>query len=101
MIVITAHLVSARGPEHSQELGRLYIVNDGTGSTSHATYKAAMCRKGNKTIPSFLVASDGAPKATRTATLERWPRNAKTIWQMVHTVLGKMYAKGDADESDG
>lgn len=99
MILITAHLVSARGPEHSQELGRMYIVNDGTGNTSYANYKAALCRKGNKAIPSFLSTSAGAPKATRTATLEKWPRNDKTIWQMVHTVLGKMYDARDANES--
>lgn len=77
----------------------MYIVNDGTGTTSHATYKAALCRKGNTNIPSFLSPGGEAPRATRTATLEKWPRNAKTIWKMVHTVLGKMYATMDTNAS--
>jgi hypothetical protein len=91
MIVVTAHLVSAKG--HYEELGRMYIVNDGTGTLTHGAYNAAICRKGHPEIPSPLSPNQDAPKATRVATLKNWPRQAKTIWQMVGTILDKMYGK--------
>ena len=69
MIVVTATLVSARGSQYDRQLGQIHISNDGAGSETLCNYDAK-----------FFGAAGGAGKAGR---VERYPRKAVAIWNLV------------------
>jgi hypothetical protein len=83
VIVVKIELHSARTGRVTQ-LGEMHISNDGVCSAqdpSRGSYRAELTRK-----PLFL-------QYTKTATVEDWPRNKKTVWQLLQRVLNKMYPK--------
>ena len=82
MIVVKIELHSARTGKTTQ-LGEMHISNDGTltrADPNKGTYNVEL-----KRAPKFW-------SNTRTTTVENWPRNAKTVWQLVQQALNNLYA---------
>jgi len=84
VIVVKIELWSAVTGK-SSELGRMYIANDGTGTSNNCDYDAVVCRRGSKDVPQPLAAA--GPKPTRKARVENYPRLSYNVWRLVLRAL--------------
>jgi len=72
MIVVAAKLFSSRGRHEDENLGKLTITNDGTGTRTRGNYDIVLYSRGGK-----------SSRKVREARIEDWPRNSKTAWDLV------------------
>lgn len=75
MILVKIELVSAVDPARNREIGRIKIVNDGTGNAKCCSYIAQVMRRGTE------------DKVLKTVTVHRYPRLAYSVWELVRRVL--------------
>jgi len=89
MIVIRIDLHSARSGKVTR-LGTAIINNEGTlhdGNKCDYTLRIGRKKPGNVT-PTF---EEILTKPVRHATIKKWPRDRKTIWQMLQVLLNEAY----------
>lgn len=77
MIVIKIELWPGGFEDKSEEIGRMYMSNDGTGDVSRGNYDVEVCRRGTTEKP-----SQGGV-ATRTGKVEGFPRKNYNVWRLV------------------
>lgn len=82
MILVKIELVSAIHPSRSRELGRIKIVNDGSGTSNRGNYIAQLMRRGT------------TDKVLKTTVIQNYPRNAYSVWELVRRIL-QAILKGD------
>lgn len=74
MIVVEANLVSAVSESRDENLCRVEIANDGTGTLSRGNYNVRLYAR-----------NDG--RLVRTARVENWPRNAVPAWRLIQKAM--------------
>ncbi len=67
-----------------EELGRMYVANDGTGTASSSNYDVAVCRKGNTGIPENI---GGLEMASRTGRVLDYSRKSYNVWRLISRAL--------------
>jgi hypothetical protein len=67
-----------------EEIGRMYIANDGTGTPSKSDYNVAVCRKGITGTPENL---GGFEAAARTGRVLDYSRKSYNVWRLVSRAL--------------
>lgn len=72
--------------EDAEEIGRMYIANDGTGTLKRGNYDVEVCRRGTTKRP-----SDGGT-ATRTGRVEDYPRQSYNVWELVKRALNNAFS---------
>lgn len=81
MLVVKIELWPFGQEEKAEEIGRMYVSNDGSGTRKRGNYDAEVCRKGTTERP----ASGGT--ATRTGRVEDYPRQSYNVWRLVTRAL--------------
>ncbi len=85
MIVVKLELWPRGDESHAKEIGRMYIANDGKGTTDRGDYQVAVCRRNTTDVPAPI--DPGGSKATRTGTVTRYPRLAYNVWRLIARAL--------------
>jgi hypothetical protein len=67
-----------------EELGRMYLANDGKGTESSSTYDVAVCRKGVPGIPENI---GGFEAAARTGRVLDYSRKSYNVWRLISRAL--------------
>ena len=80
MLVVKIELHSAVTGK-VDEIGRMYIANDGTGTAARGSYDAAICRKGTTSPPNTF--SGGRLDPVRIGRVENYPRLSYNVWRLV------------------
>lgn len=81
MIVVTADLKSAISPSRDENLCRVEIGNDGTGTDSRGNYTVRLYARGNGRL-------------IRTARIENWPRNDRPAWRLIAAAMEALVTSG-------
>ena len=81
MLTITITLNSALGPEQDYDLGRIEIVNDGTGTDEHGNYDVRV----------YTNIGDGSNRLYMTGRVDLFPRRLgplDLLHQALHNAIG-------------
>jgi len=97
MIRIKIDLISARGPEHSKNIGCMYLANKGSSDDGkRGDYVVAVCKRGSELPPIELYAGTevasrdcvkALKKATRVGEVLNYPRLSYNVWRLVSRAL--------------
>lgn len=85
MLVLKLELWPLGNEQSSKEIGRVYIANNAKTTQKdprYGSYTVAVCRKGTTENP-----LRGKVKATRTGTVENFPRLSLNVWRLVLRAL--------------
>lgn len=83
MLVIKVELWKWGNKEDAKEIGRMYIANDGTGSSRRGNYDAWICRKGSTERPPH-------GSYTRKGRVEDYPRKSYIVWKLIKRALNNI-----------
>lgn len=87
MIAVKIELWPGGDESRSEEIGRMYITNDGSGSKKRGNYDAHVCRKDN-----FRRPAHPGSNATREARVEDYPKQSYTVWKLVKRALNNAFS---------
>ena len=94
MIVVKVELWSYGNPDRCEELGRMYIANDGTSKDREiGNYLAAVCRKGTTAVPQPV--SPNGMEPTRSGEVKDYPRLRYNVWRLITKCLKKCFPEED------
>lgn len=97
MIVVKIELWPFGYEGNKEEIGRMYIANEGTGTQERGNYKVAVSRRGTKAVPSTWGFANGA-KPLREGVVLDYPRKAYNVWRLIMRALKDCFpeeTKGD------
>lgn len=83
MIVVKLELWPFGDESHRREIGRMYIANDGAGTTKRGSYNVAVCRKGSVAIPRGPISPDRGPAPVRIGQVHNYPRQSYSVWRLI------------------
>lgn len=94
MIVVKVELWPRGRGDRAKELARMYIANDGEGTSTHGNYDVAVMRRGEHRAP-WEIGGGGNPiaKALRTGRVENHARKALHVLQLVRRAIEACYPK--------
>lgn len=85
MIIVTVYLASAVDDSRSKELARMVIANDGTGDPSGKRHNYSIATLFGRSREQL-----NKNRVHKSTTVEKWPRDAFHIWNLVATALTGM-----------
>lgn len=77
MIVAEVNLVSAISSSRDENLCRVEVVNDGTGTSSRGNYEVRLYARGNGRL-------------IRRARVDGWARNAHPAWRLFQAAMNAL-----------
>lgn len=107
MITVKIELWPRGREEGREELGRMYIANDGNGTRERGNYRVAVCRKGSTEVPIEILHEElrsvaTLPPAARAATVANYPRLSLNVWRLiaraVHAAFPEETTRAKRDE---
>mgnify|MGYP000072969658 CR=1 FL=1 len=87
MLAIKIEIWPYGDEDHAEEIGRMYVTNDGSGTLDRGNYDVHVCRKDNLRRP-----TDPDSNATREARVEDYPRKSYNVWQLVKRALNNTFS---------
>lgn len=94
MITVKIELWRGGNPDDVEEIGRMYIANDGHRAAidpSRGDYHVAVCRRGTTEVPREIYGPEGkpihGPKAARAGSVQDYPRLAYNVWRLISRAL--------------
>lgn len=95
MITVKIELWRGGNPDDVEEIGRMYIANDGRRAAidpSRGDYHVAVCRRGTTDVPREIYGvespgPDSMPTAARAGSVQNYPRLAYNVWRLIARAL--------------
>lgn len=83
MLVVKVELWRHGNENDVTEIGRLYVINDGTGTKERGNYELYLCRRGTTERP-----PDGV--YTGKGRIKDYPRKSYPAWELIRRGLNKL-----------
>lgn len=87
MIVVQTDLLCHGFSDHprNESLGKMTIVNDGTGTSSKGNYNVKVYSRGK------------SPRVVRSGRVDNWPRNSKSAMHLIAKCFSVLYPEYNSD----
>lgn len=106
MIVVKIELWPRGLQVGAEEIGRMYIANNGEGTNDRGDYKVAVCRRGTDKVPREIydegdvaMIEEGLgkklPKAARAGEVKDYPRLAYNVWRLIARAVLSAFPEED------